>query len=101
MMPVIAVLVVRHSGVPVTGTPLDQHDLHRLPGELEKPDSGSSATQARSRDDNPARRPEMVTHFTKPPSSPAMTARRIAGPVKGAATGILSSRPRGEEYPGG
>ncbi len=55
VVPVVAFPVVCHPGVPVFGPPLDQHDLHGLPGELEKADRGSGTPESCPDNDNPAR----------------------------------------------
>lgn len=64
VVPVVAFPVVRRPGVPVAGAPLDQDDLHRLPGELEQADSGRGAAQPGPDDDDPARTTELVRHVT-------------------------------------
>ena len=64
VVPVVAVPVVRRPGVPVARAPLDQHDLRRLPGELEQADRGRGAAQPGPDDDDTARTTELVRHVT-------------------------------------
>jgi hypothetical protein len=60
VLPVVALAVIRHAGVPVFGAPLEKDDLHRFTGELEKANSGRGTREPGPDDENSAPRVDVV-----------------------------------------